>query len=79
MTDPKSAPAIPTLACRCTIFNSLAFAMGGLEKAAVGVADVHGITLEQSKANCRQAAEELIAERGHLQPHEQPVYDWARN
>jgi hypothetical protein len=51
---------------------------GGPVKVAHGVAELHGLTLGELKANCRQAAEELIAERGHLLDYEQPVYDWAQ-
>lgn len=50
---------------------------GGGPKVAHGVADLHGITVEELKAQCRLAGEELIAERGELLVHEQTVYDWA--
>lgn len=52
---------------------------GGPQKVAHGVAELHGLTLEELKANCRRAAEELIQERGALLEYEQPVYDWARS
>lgn len=52
---------------------------GGGPTAAHGVAELHGITVEELKAHCRKAGEELIAERGELLVYEQPVYDWAKS
>nr|AHC05732.1 hypothetical protein LD209_11 [Pseudomonas putida]QMV81820.1 hypothetical protein BA7816_10 [Pseudomonas asiatica] len=43
------------------------------------VAEFYGITLDELKANCIKAGEELIAERGELLVYEQPVYDWAKS
>jgi hypothetical protein len=50
---------------------------GGGPKNANSVAALHGITVEQLKANCRQAAEEIREVNGSLQPYEQSVLDWA--
>ena len=44
---------------------------------ALDVAEFHGISLDELKAECRKAAHELIAARGRLLTTEQPVYDWA--
>ncbi|NIM32064.1 MAG: hypothetical protein GTN60_12200 [Pseudomonas stutzeri] len=52
---------------------------GGPSKIAHGVAELHGLSLDELKAQCCRAGEELIAERGHLLVYEQPVYDWARS
>lgn len=52
---------------------------GGGAKVAHGVAELHGITLDELKAACVKAGEELTADRGHLLVYEQPVYDWARS
>ena len=43
------------------------------------VAEFYGVTLDELKANCIKAGEELIAERGELLVYEQPVYDWAKS
>lgn len=50
---------------------------GGGASVAHGVAELHGITLEELKAACKRAAEELIEERGELLAYEKPVYEWA--
>jgi len=52
---------------------------GGAAKVAPGVAEMHGITLDELKAQCRVAADELIAERGHLLVYEEPVLAWAKS
>lgn len=52
---------------------------GGGPDVAHSVAELHGITVEELKAHCRKAGEELIAERGELLVYEQPVYDWAKS
>jgi hypothetical protein len=52
---------------------------GGAAKVAPGVAEMHGITLDELKAQCRVAAEELIAERGHLLVYEESVLTWAKS
>lgn len=51
---------------------------GGGLNVAHGVAGLHRITVDELKAYCRKAGDELIAERGALQVYEQPVYDWAK-
>jgi len=43
------------------------------------VAEFYGISVEELKANCIKAGDELIAERGSLLVYEQPVYDWAKS
>lgn len=48
---------------------------GGAAKVAPGVAEMHGITLDELKPLCRVAAEELITERGHLLVYAEPVLD----
>lgn len=55
----------------------LAIRDGGGPKNAHGVADLHGITVEELKANCRRAAEEYRQANGFLEPYEQSVLDWA--
>ncbi len=50
---------------------------GGPEKVAHGVAEVHGITIEELKAECRKTGEEWLARDGELDLINQRVYDWA--
>ncbi len=57
----------------------LAIRDGGGPKNAQIVADVHKITVEQLKANCRQVAEEYRQANGFLQSYEQSVLDWANS
>lgn len=51
---------------------------GGPVQAAHGVAELHGITLDELKAHCRQAGDEWLARDGSLTEINQPVYDWAK-
>jgi len=55
----------------------LAVRDGGGTKIADRVAEVHGITIEQLKANCLRASEEYLQDNGTLLPYEQAVLDWA--
>lgn len=41
------------------------------------VAELHGITLDELKAECRKTAEEWLARDGELDSINQPVYAWA--
>lgn len=41
-----------------------------------GVAEVHGITVDELKAHCKRAGEEILAER-EFAAYEKPVYEWA--
>jgi hypothetical protein len=50
---------------------------GGPVKVAPGVAELHGITLDELKAACRKTAEEWLARDGELAQENKPVYDWA--
>jgi hypothetical protein len=43
------------------------------------VAEFYGVTLDELKASCRKAGDELIAERGELLVYETPVYEWAKS
>lgn len=43
------------------------------------VAEFYGVTLDELKANCIKAGDELIAERGELLVYEKPVYAWAKS
>jgi hypothetical protein len=52
---------------------------GGGPRFAHSVAELHGISVDTVKAYCRQAAIELIQERGHLLPYEEPVQQWAES
>lgn len=52
---------------------------GGGPKIAHSVADSHEISVDDLKAACKKAGEEIIQERGHLLVYEQPVYDWANS
>jgi hypothetical protein len=55
----------------------LAVRDGGGAKIANHVAEVHGITIDQLKANCRKAAEEYRLHNGGLMSYDQAVLDWA--
>lgn len=57
----------------------LAIRDGGGEKIANHVAEVHGITIEQLKDNCRRAAEEYRLHNGALMSYDQAVLDWANS
>lgn len=57
----------------------LAMRDGGGVKNAPHVAEVHGITVDQLKANCRKAAEEYRLLNGALMPYDQAVLDWANS
>lgn len=57
----------------------LAVRDGGGAKIADRVAEAHGITIEQLKANCLMAAEEYRQDNGALLPFEQAVLDWANS
>ena len=57
----------------------LAVRDGGGTKIAERVVEVHGITIEQLKANCRRAADEYRRRNGTLMPYEQAVVDWANS
>lgn len=50
----------------------------GAANLAQGVADLHGISVDELKAHCRQAGDEWIARDGGLTEINQPVYDWAK-
>jgi hypothetical protein len=50
---------------------------GGPHQVAHGVAELHGITLDELKAECRKTGEEWLARDGALDQINQPVYDWA--
>lgn len=50
---------------------------GGVEKTAAAVAQLHDISIEQLKAECKRAGDEYIAEHGPLQQPELRVYQWA--
>lgn len=52
---------------------------GGGPKVAHGVAELHGISLEDLKAHCRKAGDELLAEKGELSVYEKKVYEWAKS
>ncbi|MNV17248.1 hypothetical protein D3C71_1080320 [compost metagenome] len=49
---------------------------GGLG-ARTSVAELHGITVDELKAHCKRAGEEILAERGEFLVYEKPVYEWA--
>jgi len=51
---------------------------GGAAKVAPGVAELHGITIEELKAHCQKAAEEIQQERS-LEIYEEPVLTWAKS
>lgn len=51
---------------------------GGLHQAN-SIADLHNISIDELKAHCRRAGEELIQERGNLLVYEEPVYSWAKS
>lgn len=57
----------------------LAIRDGGGAKIAYHVAEVHGITIEQLKANCRKAAEEYRLYNGSLMSYDQAVLDCANS
>lgn len=57
----------------------LAVRDGGGPKNAQNIADVHGITVDQLKASCLQAAEEYLEANGFLQSYEQSVLNWAKS
>ncbi|MHC8346734.1 hypothetical protein [Pseudomonas sp. RT6P73] len=46
---------------------------------APGVADRHGISVEELKAHCRLTGEEWLARDGALTEAGQRVYDWAKS
>lgn len=50
---------------------------GGIVQAAHSVAELHGLSLDELKAQCRRAGEDFIAEAGKLNLPDQRVYDWA--
>lgn len=50
---------------------------GGPAQVAHGVAELHGITLDELKAECRKTGEEWLARDGALDTINQPVYAWA--
>lgn len=52
---------------------------GGDAKIADRVAEVHGISIQQLKANCLRAADEYRQDNGNLLPFEQAVLDWANS
>ena len=52
---------------------------GGGPKVAHGVAELHGISVDELKAQCRKAGEEILAERGEFLVYERPVVDWAKS
>lgn len=78
MTEKKEWPANPFegLPLHHLLFLKIRDG-GGAHKAAHGVAELHGITIDELKAACRLAGDELIEERGHLLVYEKPVYEWA--
>jgi hypothetical protein len=51
---------------------------GGPSSIGHSVAKVHGLTLEELKAQCRKTGEEWIARDGALDVINQPVYDCAK-
>lgn len=51
---------------------------GGAAKVAPGVAELHGITIDELKAHCLKAAEEIRQERP-LEVYEEPVVAWAKS
>lgn len=51
---------------------------GGAANVAPAVAELHGITIDELKAHCRRAGEEILAERALL-VYEVPVVEWARS
>ena len=51
---------------------------GGPDQVAHSVAELHGISVDELKAQCRRAAEEIRQQNGKLEPYEQTVADWAR-
>lgn len=51
---------------------------GGASKVAHGVAELHGITIDELKAHCLKAAEEISQERP-LAVYEEPVLAWAKS
>lgn len=51
---------------------------GGGPQVASGVADLHGLTVDEVKAHCQQAGDEILTKRP-LQVYEQSVYDWAKS
>lgn len=50
---------------------------GGPDKTAHSVAEVHGISLDTLKAECRRTGEEWLARDGELDAINQPIYEWA--
>lgn len=52
---------------------------GGGPKVAHGVAELHGISVDELKAQCRKAGEEILAERGEFLVYERPVVEWAKS
>lgn len=50
---------------------------GGVVKTAHAVAQLHGLSIDELKAECRKAGEEFIAEAGKLEQPELRVYEWA--
>ncbi|MBB6155193.1 hypothetical protein HDC30_002416 [Pseudomonas sp. JAI115] len=58
------------------LFVKLRNSAKGLAKAQ-SVADLHGLSLEELKAHCRLAGEELIVREGALTEAGQRIYDWA--
>lgn len=51
---------------------------GGAAKVAPGVAELHGITIDELKAHCLKAVEEIRQERP-LAVYEKPVVAWAKS
>lgn len=51
---------------------------GGAAKVAPGVAELHGITIDELKAHCLKAADEIRQERP-LEVYEEPVVAWAKS
>ena len=49
-----------------------------LDKLAPAVAAIHGISVEELKAQCRRTGEEWIARDGGLGEINRRVYDWAK-
>nr|WP_314532882.1 hypothetical protein [uncultured Pseudomonas sp.] len=60
------------------LFVKLRDGGGGAANLAQGVADLHGISVDELKAYCRQAGDEWLARDGALTEINQPVYDWAK-
>lgn len=50
---------------------------GGPHKIAHAVAEGHGITLDELKAQCRKAGEEWLAQDEALDTRDRPVFEWA--